>query len=139
MIIVVDTREKAPLQFPTGVVVVRQALAAGDYRWDYGTKPCVAERKTVHDLYRTFADVGRTTRQLDALRDGGARGVALLVQGSPEELLNYTGAALIGRNRQAFLSHVYRECRKRKVELVWAGEDAASAGCVLVGWFKSFC
>lgn len=137
MIVTIDTREKTPVIFPTGVVVVRQTLSAGDYRCDCGSKALFAERKTVVDLYRTFAKPERANKQLESMTVG-SRGAALLIQATPCDVLTYTGESLIGRNQMAFLSHVYKTCRRLKVEVLWTGDDPCDTGLVLTSWFKSF-
>ena len=95
MVIVIDTREKRPLDFSfwTDVTIQRRELWPGDYTVLGGAQYLAVERKSVSDLVKTmkddYAGIGSTTpkrfdRELMALHSIIARGGSAFVLVEPD-------------------------------------------------------
>jgi DNA excision repair protein ERCC-4 len=138
LIVIVDTREQTPLEFPAEIVTVRGTLNAGDYSVQ-GLEDLVAvERKELSDL---VACVGpeRDRFERELLRLRGWHSKAVMVEATLAQLEKGGWRSQV--TPAAVLGSIAAWRIKYKVEFIYAGNHELAAGeCLrLLRKFRDHC
>ena len=110
MTVVADTREQTPFEFSQGVLVVRRALATGDYSLEGLENEVAFERKNIDDLVNTLIHGWRRFAE-ELTRLQAMKHKAVVVEASVADIIQHryrSGAhphAVLAAANAVFLSY----------------------------------
>lgn len=137
MIVLIDTREQAPLQI-TAYPVEKAGLPVGDYGLkgfsDWTNPQFICERKSIGDLCGSLtAGRDRFTKEIEKMRQFGFR--ALLIEGSRHDICN--GSYRSSVRPQSILASLDALAVRCNLHVFWCG-DADGAARQFEGLVRQF-